>query len=82
MKTFDIVWKVILTVAALAGLIFVAIKYGDKIVAWFKGLFCQKSGGVVDGETVPEEAPAEETPAEEAAADALDQAEEADFENC
>lgn len=77
MKTFEIIMKVLLTVAALAGLIFVAIKYGDKIVAWCKSL-CGCCRNVVDGEAVaPEEAPAEETPAAPA-----DQVAEEDFENC
>lgn len=77
MKTFDFIWKLILALAALAGLIFVIVKYGDKIVAWCKrlvdGCCCCVEG---EGEPVSPEEPAEEAPVAE------DQAAEEDFENC
>ena len=76
MKALDVIFKIIVALAAVAGLVFVVIKYGDKIVAWFKGLFCKKPGCVVDSEVVAEEAPAEEASAE------TEQATEEDFENC
>ena len=38
MKTFYLVLKILAAVAAVAGLVFVIVKYGDKIVAWAKGL--------------------------------------------
>ena len=75
MKTFDIIWKLILTLAALAGLVFVIVKYGDKIVAWCKRLVEGCCCCTVEGEAVAEEVPAEEVPTE-------DQAVEDDFENC
>ena len=48
MKTFDVICKIVIALAAIAGLVFVVIKYGDKIVSWFEGLFCKKPGCVVD----------------------------------
>lgn len=85
MKALDVILKVVVALAAVAGLVFVVIKYGDQIVAWFKGLFCQKTPCVVDSETVQEEASAEDAPVEEAPAEeaaAPNQASEEDFENC
>ncbi|MBE6959542.1 MAG: hypothetical protein E7448_02320 [Ruminococcaceae bacterium] len=44
MKVFGIVIKIVAALAAIAGIAFVVVKYGDQIVAWFKktfgGLFC------------------------------------------
>lgn len=39
MKTFGNILKVLAALAAIAGLIVVVIKYGDKIVAWTKETF-------------------------------------------
>ncbi len=36
MKTYKIVLEVLITLAALAGIVFVVVKYGDKIIAWVK----------------------------------------------
>ena len=36
MKTYKIVVEVLVALAALAGIVFVAVKYGDKIIAWAK----------------------------------------------
>ena len=63
MKVFGVIVKLVLALAAIAGLIYVAATYGDKIVAWAKktlGL-CK---GCCEGEVIIEEA-AEEVTAEE-----------------
>ena len=39
MKIFGIVVKIVAALAAIAGIAFVVVKYGDKIVAWFKKVF-------------------------------------------
>ena len=39
MKIFNVVWKIVAALAAVAGIAFVIVKYGDKIVAWFKKVF-------------------------------------------
>lgn len=39
MKTFLNVLKIIAVLAAIAAAVYVAIAYGDKIVAWFKKKF-------------------------------------------
>lgn len=38
MKTFALIAKIVIALAAIAGLIYVAATYGDKIVAWAKNL--------------------------------------------
>ena len=47
MKTFMLVVKILVALAAIAGIIYVIYKYGDRIVAWVKKLrttcFCRKS---------------------------------------
>ena len=83
MKVFGIVMSVIAGLAALAGIIFVVVKYGDQIAAWFKKTFgclfgCSEDVEVIL-ETVEEETPTEETPVEEPAADEA-VATEGDFE--
>jgi hypothetical protein len=44
MKVWNVIWKILVAVAAVAGVVFVLVTYGDRIVAWFKktfgGLFC------------------------------------------
>ncbi len=73
MKVLGNVLKVLAALAAIAGAVYVAVTYGDKIVAWCKKqlnrLCCCSQGDF-------EEAPAEEVPAEEGAV----QAEDVDFE--
>lgn len=39
MKTFTTILKVLAALAIIAGIVYVAINYGDKIVAWFKKMF-------------------------------------------
>ncbi len=38
MKVFNVIWKILVAVAAVAGIVYVFITYGDKISAWFKKL--------------------------------------------
>ena len=38
MKTLSLVLKILAAAAVIAGIIFVIMVYGDKIVAWFKKL--------------------------------------------
>ncbi len=40
MKTFGVIVKVMLALAAIAGVVYVLATYGDKIVAWAKQLLC------------------------------------------
>ena len=39
MKVFGIIAKIVVALAALAGIAYVIVNYGDKIVAWFKKVF-------------------------------------------
>lgn len=93
MKT---VVKIIAALAAVAGAVYVAATYGDKIVAWAKKLVgsCEcrvnccctvedsaEAADEVSSEEAPvEEAPVEEAPAEEAPVEGEVTASEADFE--
>lgn len=38
MKVFGIVVKIVLALVAVAGIIYLAATYGDRVVAWAKGL--------------------------------------------
>lgn len=80
MKVFGVIVKLIFALAAIAGLIYVAATYGDKIVAWAKKMLglCK---GCCEGEVIIEEAtedavaaeaPAEEVPADEPVASETD----------
>ena len=81
MKTINILIKIVVALAAVAGAVYVAATYGDKIVAWCKKLIsgtcccgCECEDGECcceceDGECCCEEAAAEEAAAEEAAAE-------------
>ncbi len=65
MKVFTNILKVIAALAAIAGIVYVVVNYGDKIVAWFKERFgccgcCEK------------DVPAEDVPVEETAVVAED----------
>lgn len=81
MKVFGAIVKIVIALAAVAGAVYVAATYGDRIVAWAKKLLgCHCGGNCCCGETV-EEASAKEPVAEEAAeAPAEEVASEADFE--
>ncbi len=77
MKTFSIIAKIVIALAAVAGIVFVVAKYGDKIVAWAKKLCAGKGCKCED---VVEEATEEAEEAVEEASEAGDVANEADFE--
>ena len=68
MKVFGMVTKLLLALAAIAGLVYVFATYGDKIVAWSKKMLglCK---GCCEGEVIIEEAETvvceEEAPADE-----------------
>ncbi len=85
MKFWNWILKLLATAAAIAGIAYVVVNYGDKIVAWVKrklnqyGLCC--CDYCEDEEFLAEEiadAPVEEAPQEETPAETV--AEEADFE--
>lgn len=42
MKTVSIIFKIVFALAAIAGIVYVAATYGDKIVAWCKKLIDNK----------------------------------------
>ena len=42
MKVWETILKIIAALVAAAGIIYVIVNYGDKIVAWFKKLFSKK----------------------------------------
>ena len=44
MKTFGIIAKIVAALLAVAGAVYVIATYGDKIVAWAKGLIPCKCG--------------------------------------
>ena len=89
MKIFATIMKIVAALAAIAGIVYVVATYGDKIVAWAKGLLgkcscccgeecCCCEEDCCCEETCCCEEAAEEI-AEEAAAETVE-AEEKDFE--
>jgi hypothetical protein len=58
MKTFSIVVKVLLALAAIAAIVYVIVVYGEKITAWFKKTlgslkcFCDQEVDISDGDGV------------------------------
>ena len=65
MKVFNIVIKILAALAVIAGIVYVVATYGDKIVAWAKGLWakissCKAAPEAEIADEVAEEAPAEE----------------------
>lgn len=94
MKVWNTIVKILVALAAIAGAVYVAATYGDKIVAWCKKMLgalpsskccdCGEGECACDCESV-EEAPAQEPAAEEVqeaapAEEAAVVAEENDFE--
>ncbi len=82
MKIFTVVMKVLAVLAAVAGAIYLAATYGDKIVAWAKKMLghhccCGECECECECEDTCEcqccEAPAEEEAAEEPAEEATDE---------
>ena len=43
MKTFNIIIKILVTLAAIAGILYVIATYGDKIAAWCKKILRKKN---------------------------------------
>lgn len=43
MKTFNIIIKILVTLAAIAGILYVIATYGDKIAAWCKKVLRRKN---------------------------------------
>lgn len=41
MKVWKVVLSVLTTLAAIAGIVFVIVKYGDKIITWLKKTLCK-----------------------------------------
>ena len=88
MKVVNVIVKVVIALAAVAGAVYLAATYGEKIVAWAKKMLgscpcCNKAAEAEAVEPSAEEAPAEEAPAEEAPeapAEGEVIASEADFE--
>ncbi len=76
MKTFNIIAKILVALAAIAGAVYVIATYGDKIVAWAKKVLgscqcCCEDGCCgecccEDEDIAVEEVAAEEAPAVEA----------------
>ncbi len=75
MKVFANVLKILAALAAVAGAIYAIATYGDKIVAWAKGLMekcptCDEKDDTPEAPTEEaEESPAENSHAEESAAE-------------
>lgn len=44
MKTFNIIIKILVTLAAIAGILYVIATYGDKIAAWCKKVLRRNQG--------------------------------------
>ena len=85
MKAFKIIVKILVALAAIAGVVYVVATYGNQIVAWCKkvlaSLSCGKDKDACETEVVEAEAAEEEAAAgEEAAVEIVEAVEEADFE--
>ena len=93
MKVWNVIVKIVVALAAIAGLVYLAATYGDRIVAWAKKLLgscpcccdcdceecdCECDCDECDCETACDCGCEAEAPAEEAAEEAV--AEQADFE--
>ena len=96
MKTTKIIANILVTLAAVAGAVYVIATYGEQIAAWCKKILaslpccCNDVEVEVEAEPIVDEAveevveeAAEEAPAEEAVEEAAEEAvaEEADFAN-
>ena len=52
MKVWETILKIVAALVAAAGIIYVIVTYGDKIVAWFKRLFSKEVTLYEDAEDV------------------------------
>lgn len=76
MKSFNLIAKILAALAAVAGVVYVIATYGDKIVAWAKGILPATEEAADEvAEEVSEESPVEEA-VEEVAEDAAEAVEE------
>lgn len=82
MKVFTIIAKIVVALAAIAGIVYIAATYGDKIVAWCKKLLGCGCTCECDGECTCEECECEviEEPAAEEVVEDAPAATEEDFE--
>jgi len=55
MKVWETILKIVAALIAAAGIIYVIVTYGDKIVAWFKKLFSRSEVTLYDEEEIDEE---------------------------
>ena len=76
MKVLTTILSIIGALATIGGIIFVIVKYGKNILAWFKELFAKMGIGISEDIQIYED---EEAPAEDAPEGSV-QAEETDFE--
>ena len=56
MKVFGTIMKIVVALAAVAGAVYLAATYGDRIVAWAKRTIGSKFGCCCDGECECEDA--------------------------
>ena len=49
MKVWETILKIVAALVAAAGIIYVIVTYGDKIVAWFKKLFSKGEVTLYEG---------------------------------
>lgn len=82
MKVFNTIIKIVIALAAIAGAVYVAATYGDKIVAWCKKMLGCNCGccETAECEIVEEPAAVEETEEAPAAEEGEAVAAESDFE--
>lgn len=85
MKVFRMIMKIAAALAVVAGIVYVVVTYGDKIVAWTKKLVSKLSclcevECCCDGECCCQDTPEAEDVSTEEASPAEETAEEADFE--
>ena len=69
MKTACIILKILAALAAVAGIVYVIATYGDKIVAWAKGLLGKDSCEECECDEAVEEVEVEEEAVEASEAD-------------
>jgi len=50
MKTFGTIMKIVAALAVIAGIVYVVATYGDKIVAWARGLWSRYGWGCCCGD--------------------------------
>ena len=79
MKTFGTVLKILAALAAIAGVVYIVMHYGDKIAAWAKRKLARFGCCMCDEPVI--DFSAEEAVSDESAEEPPVQAEETDFES-